>query len=101
MKNPPTVTPLEEIFPELKQPDKEQSSMRVRAKFRINEVTMYNETYGKVKLTAVHETNTPENQRFTKATPNGTIEMYVDNPTALEQFKPGRYVYADFTEAEV
>lgn len=74
--------------------------MSVRAKFRVSEVTMYSETYGKVKLTAVHETDTPENQRFTKATPNGTIEMYIDNPPALEQFKPNKVFYADFTPAE-
>jgi hypothetical protein len=74
--------------------------MSVRAKFRVGEVTMYNETYGKVKLTAVHETDTPENQRFTKATPNGTVEMYIDNPPALDQFKPGKSFYVDFTPAE-
>ena len=74
--------------------------MAVRAKFRVCEVTMYNETYGKVKLQAIHETNTPENERFTKATPNGTVEMYIDNPPALKQFKPGAYFYADFTETE-
>lgn len=74
--------------------------MSVRAKFRVSEVTMYNEIYGKVKLTAVHETDTPENERFTKATPNGTVEMYIDNPPALNQFKPGKFFYADFTPAE-
>lgn len=74
--------------------------MSVRAKFRVSEVTMYNETYGKVKLQAVHETDTPENQRFTKATPSGTIEMYIDNPPALKQFKPSKSFYVDFTPAE-
>lgn len=74
--------------------------MRVRAKFRVSEVSMYSETYGKVKLQAIHETDTPENERFTKATPNGTIEIYIDNPPALEQFKPGKFLYVDFTHAE-
>ncbi len=74
--------------------------MSVRAKFRVNEVTMFSETYGKVKLTAVHETDTPENERFTKASPNGSIEMSIDNPPALEQFKPGKFFYVDFTSTE-
>lgn len=74
--------------------------MSIRAKFIVNSVEMFNHGYGKVRLTACYETNTPENERFTKATPNGTIEMSVDNPAALEQFKPGQYFYLDFTATE-
>ncbi|HMV87180.1 MAG TPA: hypothetical protein PKC13_10470 [Blastocatellia bacterium] len=73
--------------------------MSVRAKFKVLEVTMYSQTDGKVKLSAVQDTDTPENQRFALVTPNGIVEMCIDNRRVLEQFAPGKYFYADFTEA--
>ena len=39
----------------------------------------------------------PEDQRFSKATPSGSLRMQVDNPAALEQFEPGKAYYLDFT----
>lgn len=74
--------------------------MSVRAKFTVRAVKMYSNNFGEVELVALHDTSTPENQRFTKATPNGTLTMSIDNPPALEQFKPGKTFYVDFTEAE-
>lgn len=74
--------------------------MSVRAKFVVNSIEMYANGYGKVKLMAVYDTTTPENERFTKATPSGLLEMSIDNPPALEQFKPGQAFYVDFTAAE-
>lgn len=74
--------------------------MKVRAKFVVNSVTMYSDTYGKVEMTAVHDTSTPENGRFTKATPSGKLEMYIDNPSALGVFKPGQKFYLDFMESD-
>lgn len=41
----------------------------------------------------------PEDKSFTKATPNGSITMQVDNPAALDQFTLGDYYYVDFTPA--
>lgn len=41
-----------------------------------------------------------ENARFTKATPWGQIKLGIDNPTALEQFQPGKSYYVDFTPAD-
>lgn len=73
--------------------------MSVRAKFNVRSVTMYSNNFGEVELSAIHDTGTPENKRFTKATPNGTLKMGIDNPSALDQFKPGKIFYVDFTEA--
>jgi len=41
-----------------------------------------------------------ENARFTKATPWGEIRLGIDNPSALEQFVPGKSYYVDFIAAE-
>lgn len=75
----------------------------VRAKFRVAEVTFRTDPAGapgprQYKLTAVYDTSTEENRRFTKATPWGELVMTVDNPDV--QFVPGQYFYADFTPAE-
>jgi hypothetical protein len=40
-----------------------------------------------------------ENQRFTTATPWGTIRMGIDNPAALAQFETGKTYYVDFHPA--
>lgn len=90
--------------------------MIVRAKFTLDAVktSQYqwggsvtdgdpSKTYPLVKVlvfSAVYDNGTPENQRFTKATPSGTLEMIVDNPDALKQFELGKSYYLDFTLAE-
>ncbi len=69
----------------------------VRAKLRVESIEG-----NKILLTTVYEPDAAadsENARFTKATPWGRVEMGVDNPAALEQFKVGGYYYADFHEA--
>lgn len=74
--------------------------MSVRAKFRVGSI----EDWGQsriLNLSAVYESGpdaTPENARFTKATPNGTLKMTVDNPGAYEQFEIGDEWYLDFTK---
>lgn len=50
-------------------------------------------------FSAAYDDGTPENQRFSKATPSGSIEMLVDNPEALKQFEIGKSYYLDFTPA--
>lgn len=74
----------------------------VRAKFRVKAVELYHQPAGsgRVKMEAVHDTATPENERFTKYTPSGELSMHVDNPPALEVFRPGKVFYLDFIEAE-
>lgn len=73
--------------------------MAVRAKFRVSSVTDFGFTK-QVKLVAVADDGIPENRRYHKATPSGTIEMTIDNPPASDQFTPGKQFYVDFTPAE-
>lgn len=75
----------------------------IRAKFRCNSVEFRddptNELAGRTyKLTPVYDTSTPENERFTKATPWGELTLNVDNPSA--RFEVGKFYYVDFTPAE-
>jgi hypothetical protein len=53
-----------------------------------------------VPVTPNSDDNIPENERFHKYTPNGSIELTIDNPVAAEQFKPQQTYYLDFTPAE-
>ena len=74
--------------------------MAVRAKFRCNSVEFWgdpanDETPRTYALQAIYDTSTPENERFTKATPTGELRMRVDNPAA--RFEVGAYYYLDFT----
>lgn len=100
-------------------------SRHIRAKFSVNEVADVNQRtavnpsattgdpdYGKWKIGKVHErvtlnavyesgAPTAENVRFAKATPNGRIEMTIDNPDAWGIFVPGDQVYVDFSPAPI
>jgi len=73
--------------------------MTVRAKFTLQSITQFQGSYKELKFGAVYDTSTPENERFTKATPSGQITMSIDNPAALEQFEIGKSYYLDFTPA--
>lgn len=69
----------------------------VRAKFRVDSI---NGT--QIVMSTVYENDTEkdtENARFTKATPWGSVVLGIDNPAALELFKPGQFYYADFSDA--
>ena len=80
--------------------------MQVRGKFNIQSVTLY--TYpkggGEVKMSAVYDSKTPENNSYSEATPSGEIRMMVSNPPAFDVFKAafdaGKSIYCDFTVAE-
>lgn len=69
----------------------------VRAKVQVESIEG-----NKIVMTTVYEGDTSkdtENARFTKATPWGRIEMGIDNPKAMEQFKVGQSYYVDFHPA--
>lgn len=71
----------------------------IRGKFRCNSVEDFGPFAPKsVKLTTVMADEIPENQRFSKYTPAGSIQMAVDNPNAV--FTPGKNYYVDFTPAD-
>lgn len=75
---------------------------KVRAKFTVQEITSVNwsPTVRIIKLFPICDTNTPENQRFTKATPAGEIWLQIDNPPASDVFTLGKTFYVDFTPSE-
>lgn len=43
----------------------------------------------------MYDDGTPENHRFAKSTPTGTLKITVDNPDVT--FEPSRLYYLDFT----
>lgn len=73
----------------------------VRGKFCVIGVTHgVDPTVKNVKLNAVYDDGTPENQRYSRWTPAGTIEMQISNPSASDVFVPGKEFYVDFTPVE-
>lgn len=73
----------------------------IRAKYRCNAVEFQGDptdenTNRIYTFQAVYDQSTPENQRFTKATPWGELKMRVDNPEA--RFEVGTFYYLDFNE---
>jgi hypothetical protein len=47
---------------------------------------------------AVYDPTQPEDQRFAKATPSGSLTITVDNPALT--FEPGKAYYLDITPAD-
>lgn len=80
------------------QPVKENRTMR--AKFRVHSVTFRGDhtnptTTREYTLGAIYDTSTPENERFTLATPWADMKMQVTNPAAV--LTVGEDYYLDFT----
>ena len=69
----------------------------MRAKFRVEHVIHYAGARN-VNMRAVHD-GSPENNQFSQATPSGTLEMHINNPTAFDFLEPGKNYYLDFTQA--
>lgn len=72
----------------------------VRGKFTVSEITSYQYGSQKITLAAQYDPNLPEDQKYAKATPSGTITMTVDNPPAAEYLEIGKSFYVDFTKVE-
>lgn len=76
--------------------------MSVRGKFKLTAIEQCSWAKGgsvahTLKFRTIYDQSIPEDQRFAKATPTGSLEMQVDNPAALEQFALGGDYYLDFT----
>lgn len=73
----------------------------VRGKFKVVGVKHvdWNPDVRIIELSAVSNDGTPENERFHKYTPSGSITMTVDNPVASDQLILGETFYVDFTLA--
>lgn len=76
--------------------------MNVRAKFKVSSIKHvdWNPDVRVVELHAVTADGIPENERYHKYTPNGTIQITIDNPPAAEAFKLGNAYYVDFTPVD-
>lgn len=78
--------------------------MATRAKFRCNTETVKRwgpsdeQVTRSYEFMAQYDPDLPEDQRFAKATPSGTLTIQVDNPNVV--FEPGKAYYLDITEAE-
>lgn len=78
--------------------------MPVRAKFRCQFETYKKWGPGDGQATrtyefmAVYDPDVPEDQRYAKASPSGSLTIQVDNPAV--SFEPGKSYYLDFTEAD-
>ena len=75
--------------------------MTVRCKFRLAEITGFaGTTIQRFVFSAQYDQSVPEDQRFTKDTPNGCFEMTVDNPPVQAHFRLGNAYYFDVTPVE-
>jgi hypothetical protein len=54
----------------------------------------------RIKLSAVHSSESQEDQSFSAATPSGTLEITVTNPAVHGQFQPGQFFYLDLIPAQ-
>lgn len=54
----------------------------------------------KVAFEARYHPETPEDQRFTKATPWGTLDVAISNPTAIASLEVGKAYYLDLSPVE-
>jgi hypothetical protein len=75
----------------------------VRAKFRCtSENTKKWSTNGDPQRSydfqAMYDPDVPEDQRYAKATPTGSMSFAVDNPAVT--FEPGKSYYLDITPAD-
>lgn len=74
--------------------------MAVRAKFRCNTETLKtwgpaaSQTARSYEFMAVYDPAVPEDQRYAKASPSGSLTIQVDNPNVT--FEPGKAYYLDF-----
>lgn len=73
--------------------------MSVRAKFIVSEIA--DRGNGKnIKAHPVCNADGEGNKDWSKWTPSGSLEMFITNPPAADQFKVGKAFYLDITEAE-
>lgn len=80
--------------------------MKTRCKFVVRQaVTEYNNAgptgQTRFRLEAVCDAWIPENQAFTKWTPQGVLEVTVSNPMAAAMLSTGGYFYLDLIPAVV
>jgi hypothetical protein len=79
--------------------------MSIRCKFKVQSIKHFSadpeKPMAEVSLVAVCDNSIPENQAFTKWTPNGILTATILNPAAVDQLKPGTEFYLDLTPVDV
>lgn len=73
-----------------------------RCKFTVDRVVHYPGDHSRdiVLSTRYDEALSKEDRAFSKATPNGKLEITLSNPNVYELFTPGNVVYLDVTLVE-
>lgn len=76
----------------------------MRAKFRVTQVEVVNETYQNVTMHAVSEApfdqdGVSEDNSFARWTPSGELRMAIQNPDLMGVLQEGQKYYLDFTPA--
>ena len=96
-RDPPAPLPLLAVVPLAAVPV-------VRAKFRLVEKREHCDNQGTTlvftPVTSGYD-DIEEDKRFHRYTPSGKLEMFVNNPPAVEKFALGGKYYLDFTPADV
>jgi len=54
----------------------------------------------RIKMNAVGASDIPEDQHFSKFTPQGSLEIFVTNPAVVGTFEPGEFYYLDIIPAK-
>jgi hypothetical protein len=54
----------------------------------------------RVTLGTQYDPELPEDQRFTRWTPSGTLDVVIDNPAAVAQLAVGKAFYVDLLPVE-
>ena len=74
---------------------------KIRCKFKVTGVEDNGSTEShaskKVTLSTQYDPTLPEDQRFTRWTPTGTLDVVIDNPAALARLAVGADYYVDLT----
>ena len=72
----------------------------VRAKFKVQKIAKQSWGGSEISMWPEYDSAIPEDQRYAKATPSGSLTMSVDNPPAEEFFELGKTYYLDFSKAD-
>ena len=73
----------------------------VRGNFKVTKKTTWtpDDAYVEIELGAQYS-NSPEDNTYAAATPNGNITMTITNPDAVSKLPVGKFFYVDFTPVD-
>jgi hypothetical protein len=69
----------------------------IRSKFQLQEIRQHswNKNQRTFVFNCIYDSSIPEDQRFLDATPSGHMEITVNNPAVIAEWKLGEYYYFD------